>query len=347
MEKKNKKKDKKKKIFAISTISLVAIAMIGVLAWVKLNKTTPEELMDTVVKDQPDTDISVGIWQNGDKETYSYNSAGKHEYTSNTYQIGSITKTFTGAMIAKEISDGRLNLDMGDPSLKKLITHRSGLSDQWERSLEKDMERTFSKTDMMNILQDELPKDMEYDFCYSNFGSALAGSEAATCWSEKLDMSYEDAMNQYIKDELGLKETKVGGQGDFTYNWSWKSGDEMVAAGAITSTVSDLLLYGQKYLEGGKYKYLQECIKPLDKMDEDYDIGYFWIIDSENDIIWHNGELAMDGPDGNEVGYQSFIGISPSRNKVVVVLSNAIANDNEGTAYTDMIGYLLLDDKEE
>ena len=43
-------------------------------------------------------------------------------------------------------------------------------------------------------------------------------------------------------------------------------------------------------------------------------------------MIWHNGELAMNGSDVKEVGYQSFIGISPEKNKVVVILSNSICN---------------------
>lgn len=50
----------------------------------------------------------------------------------------------------------------------------------------------------------------------------------------------------------------------------------------------------------------------------------------------------MDDFEGKEAGYQSFIGISPKENKVVVILSNVIANDEDGTAYSDMLGYFLM-----
>lgn len=227
--------------------------------------TQPEDIMRHIVETNRDTILSVGIWQDGSEEKYLYTVNGKQEFVPYTYQIGSITKTFTGAMIAYEE----------------------------EKGLE--------------------------------------------------DTSYQNAMNHFIQNELNREHTKVGGVGDFADNWIWHDHDEMMGDGAITSNLTDVLEYGKRYLEkDASYAYLKRAIKGRAGVDDDYDIGMFWIIGKGNGIIWHNGEISMEREDGKEVGYQCFIGISPEKNKVVVVLSNGICNDKSETAYTDLLGYLLL-----
>ena len=89
--------------------------------------------------------------------------------------------------------------------------------------------------------------------------------------------------------------------------------------------------------------YLSLCHEPLGQFSEDYDCGYFWMIDKENHFIWHNGELVMEDENGNDVGYQSFLGFSKEKKRVVVILSNLIAYDGDDNAYTDLLGYLLLE----
>ena len=54
-------------------------------------------------------------------------------------------------------------------------------------------------------------------------------------------------MNDFIAKVFCLNDTKVGGYGDFKYNYEWKNQDEMMGAGSITSNVSDLLKYGVCY----------------------------------------------------------------------------------------------------
>ena len=50
-------------------------------------------------------------------------------------------------------------------------------------------------------------------------------------------------------------------------------------------------------------------------MDE---IGMAWIIDNENDFIWHNGGTGH---------YNSYLGFCPETGTAVVVLSNLSPND--------------------
>ena len=154
--------------------------------------------------------------------------------------------------------------------------------------------------------------------------------------------TYEEAMNAYISQDLGLQNTKVGGKGDLDNYWDWKSGDEMMGAGAILSNVTDLLEYGRMHMQE-ELSHLSLTHEPLSQFTEDYDCGYFWLIDKENDMIWHNGELAMENDNGEEVGFQAFLGFSKSSNRVVVVLSNMIAYDEDENAYADLLGYQLME----
>lgn len=326
----------------------MGIFLAGCLSPEESQPAEPLEIMEYIVEEKPDAVISVGIWDNGKEEKYVYDAGGKQEYEEYQYQIGSITKTFTGAMLAGEEQLGRIELSAGNPALERLVTHRSGLGEQWEKALSENPEIAFTRDELMQIAGKEASGG-DNEFCYSNLGSAVAGTIAADVYAEEhgiSDSTYQNCMNYFLKNELALENSEVGTCGDFDCNWEWKSGDEMMAAGAITSNISDLLQYGKLYLSGNEaYAYLRNAIEPIAEVDEDYDIGYFWLIDKNTGIIWHNGEVAMDGENGEEEGYQSFIGISPESNRVVVILSNVILNDEDDTAYVDMLGYLLMQEQ--
>lgn len=313
---------------------------------------TERTLIRHITNDRADAVVTIGVYDGNKSEWQVYGEDGKPlEKALHTYAIGSVTKTFTGALIAKEEAAGKLNINdnignylKGIPadlpiSVKQLLTHTSGLGDEWEDALSGNPEAALGREQLVQILLSAECKGNSSEARYSNFGSALAGSIAAEVESE--GEAYETVMNKFIQSELKLKNTRVGGTGDLSNYWEWKNHDEMMAAGAILSDVEDMLAYGKMNLEHTP-SYLGHAHVPLGEFQEDYQIGYFWLIDRENDIIWHNGELGMNTEDGEEVGYQAFLGFSPSRNKVVVILSNVIANDEDGNAYTDLLGYSLL-----
>ena len=336
---------RKKVIWTLAVIVLLLVIGSGIyILYGMLSEPTPEEIMEEIVRENSDAVISVGIWQDGREDKYLYTSHGREEFIPYTYQIGSITKTFTGAMIAYEEAKGNLGMEDGIPSFDLIVTHKSGLADLWEREMMKHPGRSFHREDVY-ALAEQADRE-EGTFEYSNFGSALAGSRATEIYGrDKMleDVSYQEAMNHFIMNELGLEETRVGGPGDFKDNYIWEDRDEMMAAGAMTSNVSDLITYGRRYLsEEEKYSYLKRAVEGRSEVDSSYDIGMFWIIDKKSGLIWHNGEISMEGENGKEVGSQCFIGISPKDNKVVVVLSNCICNADDETAYSDILGYLMM-----
>lgn len=345
----------KTKRYIFSVISVLSIGIMGFVVWHFFKQTTPEDVMKMMVKDNKDAVISIGIWQDGKEDMYIYTNDGKKDFAKYRYQIGSVTKTFTGAMLAKEIYDGKMSLNdpVGkylnvsgksyDPTFEELVTHRSGLSAIWDNALAKSNDifrEKYSRDDMIKMLEGSSVKDGSYDFEYSNFGAGLVGTATTNEIDENL--SYQEAMNIFIKEELGLSDTTVGDIGDFKDNYLWNQNDEMMGAGAIVSTIPDLLKYGKRYLSNDpKYDFLDLCEKSVGTVNDTYDIGYFWLIDKEEGFIWHNGEVAFDNEEGKTVGYMSFVGISPKKDKVVVILNNGISYDGDN-ALTDILGYLLM-----
>lgn len=103
----------------------------------------------------------------------------------------------------------------------------------------------------------------------------------------------------FAQNKLGLTNTKISEQdGDLGNYWDRKSDDAYLAAGAITSDITDMLSYAQMQLSD--HPYFTECHKSLKSINastKDYEtmgihldeIGMAWIIDDKSGIIWHNG----------------------------------------------------------
>ncbi len=162
-----------------------------------------------------------------------------------------------------------------------------------------------------------------YDFVYSNYGYAILGLVLEAVY----ETEYTNLLNDFAQNELGLTVTQISDKsGDLGNYWDWKDNDAYLSAGAITSNISDMLLYAQMQLEDNLY--FSDChnsLKTIHASTEMYktmginmdEIGMAWIIDSENNIVWHNGGT------GN---YNSYLGFHTETGTAVVVLSNLAPN---------------------
>lgn len=136
-------------------------------------------------------------------------------------------------------------------------------------------------------------------------------------------------MNNYISSELGLSNTKVAAQsGNLSKYWKWDNDDGYIPAGSIISNIKDMASYLNMYMSGAQDYNEMTCAKikeinannaVYEKMNIRMDsVGMTWMIDEQNNIIWHNGATS---------DYNSYIGFSKDKNKGVVILSNLTAND--------------------
>lgn len=347
----SKNKQGKKRILRVILV-IVLIFAVGIGGYAiygsyKINQLSDmnfEEMLVYTTKNNKDAIITVGIIQDN-KMTYDvYGQNGiKLSPVEHIYEIGSITKTFTTSLLSKAMSEGRIGLDnsIDDylnlpekdyyPTIRRLVTHTSGYKGHY---FEKPMISNFlqKQNDFNGIsekmLIERLGKinlnDSDYTFKYSNFGMATLGVVLEQIYNE----DYTQLINDYISDDLGLKNTKISDKfGDLENYWKWSESDVYMPAGALLSNITDMMKYAEMHMDE-KPKYLaitHESLAEVNASSGTYekmgiridDFASGWMIDTVNNIIWHNGGT------GN---YNSYIGFDKENQIGLVVLSNLPPN---------------------
>ena len=149
------------------------------------------------------------------------------------FEIGSISKAFTGILLADMIDHKKLTLDtsvlsllpsitINESSEKKgitlrhLVTHTSGLhrgpksifslSSIWSSLIAGDSYQNYTEEMMLNAFsKKKLRNKPGKAFFYSNFGFGLLG----LALSKKIGMDYHNMVRTIIAQPLGLKDTGV------------------------------------------------------------------------------------------------------------------------------------------
>lgn len=327
-------------IFLLIGVGFITYIIYGYYKINQLSEMTFEEMLAYTSKDNSDAVITVGIINNGEMTytVYGENSTILPQ-KEHIYEIGSITKTFTTSLLAKAISEGIISLeDTIDkylelpkkdyyPTIKRLLTHSSGYKPHY---FEKPMITNFlhGDNDFNGITEDMLLsrvgkinlKDKDYQFEYSNFGMAVLGLVLEAVY----DSDFTPLMNDYIKNDLGLFSAKIFYEnGDLDNYWKWTEADVYIPVGGILSNITDVMEYAKMHMSG-KPKYLSSTHEALAQIDvsnatneimgiQMNEVGFGWIIDNVNDIIWHNGATG---------DYNSYLGFSEEKEIAVLILSN-------------------------
>jgi CubicO group peptidase (beta-lactamase class C family) len=340
-------KKKKRLILLVVLLSaallVVGFSFYGKAQMAKIPDLTFEDALAYTLKDNKDAVITVGIIQDGQATWKVYGENGEELPDElHTYEIGSLTKTFTAALINKAIDEGKVELDATIdtylplpegkqyPSIKELVTHTSGYQGYY---FEKPMIGNFFNgrnsfngvsRDMVLAKAKSLDMDQEsYGFKYSNFGFAILGLVLETVY----ESDYSALLNDYVQNDLDLAATKISQQdGDLKNYWDWQPQDAYIPAGAMTSNIEDMLRYAQMQLaDDPRFEPCHESLKIIDDSTENFrtiginldEIGMAWIIDNENGFIWHNGGTGH---------YNSYLGFCPDAETAVVILSNLAPN---------------------
>ena len=307
-------------VILISVIACIALVLGGLMIYGKAQMgkvpgLTFEDALQYTTQGKPDARITVGIIKDGQASFTVYGENGtilpaeKH-----TYEIGSLTKTFTAALIGKAVTEGRIRLEdsisaylplpegKNYPTVAELLTHTSGYKGFYFATpmignffggrnsfcgISRDM--VFGKAKGLNMDRDS------YGFTYSNFGYAVLGLVLEAVY----DQDYTALLNDYVQKHLGMTTTKISERdGDLGNYWDWQENDAYLSAGAVTSNIEDMLHYAQMQLDADSpFARCHESLKVINASSENYqmmgihmdEIGMGWIIDRENGIIWHNG----------------------------------------------------------
>jgi serine-type D-Ala-D-Ala carboxypeptidase/endopeptidase len=203
---------------------------------------------------------------------------GKAPDDETVYEIGSITKTFTGTLLAQAILSGRLTLDTpvaelladfkipsrGDKemTLGDLVTHHSGLPRMPSNFTPKDPDNPYADYDAAKMNEFlaglQLPRDPGASYEYSNLGFGLLGHALA----EALHTTYDALLDDGILKPLGMTMTGTAltdvvrahlapghdDSGKKAQNWDF---DALAGAGALRSTMSDMLRYLKANIDTG------------------------------------------------------------------------------------------------
>jgi len=346
---------KKVLLYSFVAILLLAIAGFGYAYTVlKQNIEIPPLTAITSIADiaQPYIDnemtkgLSIGTYKNGNIEFLNFGICSEENQVAPTensiYEIGSITKTFTGAVLADMVAEGKVNVD--DPiskflpdsvcnwsmekaiTLEELSTHTSGLPrlpDNLTKNFLADIDnpyRNYGTEGLYAFLKTYAPQSKETRKTeYSNLGVGLLGHILA----KVDDKSYETMLANRIFKPLSMTNSTItltegqliqghDGLGYPVSQWDFQA---LAGAGAIRSSTTDMMKYLTVNISEDK-PYVDTQF-PRKDMSDFQKIGLGWISQKNGDLAftWHNGGTG---------GFSTFMGFSKEEQVGVIVLANSV-----------------------
>lgn len=234
------------------------------------------------------------------------------------FEIGSITKQFTAALIMKLQEQGQLHVDdsiapylpqYGFPSaitIRMLLTHTSGLADftnfadfgQWVT------DGVSEPVVLADISQARLQFQPGTQYAYSNSNFYLLGSIIERLTGQ----SYTANLDQYIFHPLALQDTyyvlppaNLAATG-YTHNGAalvpaiiWDR-SAAFAAGALSSNLSDLVAWDDALISGKVVSpaSFQQMITSNGFFQDGYSYGFGLALSTYNSrpLMWHAGQIG-------------------------------------------------------
>jgi serine-type D-Ala-D-Ala carboxypeptidase/endopeptidase len=279
------------------------------------------------------------------------------------FEIGSITKVFTGVLLADMHLRGEVTLDSRlsryrdgptpawrgrEPTLLELATHRSGLPNTPRPLARRELAFALGLGDRdpwsdvdprgyAELLRQLSPRRAPGGrMRYSSVGFGLLGDALAAAAGKP----YEDLLRERILIPLGMRATTTA-PGALEIAGHSRRGrprppieDLMPAAGSIRSSAAELSAFLSACICPGPEPpgpALALAQRPAHRVNRRLSIGLGWLIVTpprKRPLVWHNGGTW---------GFRSFAGFSPERDRGVVVLSNTARS-------VDRLGWRLLDE---
>ncbi len=316
-----------------------------------------DNIVDSIVKpfmrNSINSGMSISIIRNGRTTFYNYGEVIKGSKNlpncETIYEIGSISKTFTGFLLAQAILDKKINLDddirkflpenyinlefENNPiRIKHLVNHTSTLPRiplDLEKQPKFDSENpylNYSKKMVLNYLKNyKMISKSGITQEYSNFGLAILGIILENIYKK----SYHELLQNYITKPLKMSSTFENVPNSKKINFAngydlkgleskhWDM-NHFVGAGGIKSTTTDMSIYLHQNIDelNSKIKLSHEITFSKDKTSS----GFAWVINKtkeNNTFIWHNGGTG---------GFTSFCGFIKEKKCGIVILNNSASN---------------------
>lgn len=339
---------------------LLGYSVYGKTQLIPNNSKSIDAIVDSAtnrfMKDGARAGLSIGVYHDGKTYTYHYGTTEKGKDllpAQNTlYEIGSITKTFTGTLLAQAVVDKKVKLDddirkyldgkypnlayKGYPiKLFHLINHTSGLPfllpDKKELfQLPQDSMPYFITTVQNHYSHDKFITDLHtvqldtipgVQFSYSNAAAQLLGYILEKIYGK----SYESLIKEFIVIPREMPLTKLtylkAETAMFAKGYNGK-GELMPynpvmigAAGNIKSTVSEMLNYIKFHLDESNPVIKLSHATTFGDINS-FAIGLNWQMNKTQNgyrRIWQSG---------GTFGFSSYCVVYPELNTGIVLLSN-------------------------
>jgi CubicO group peptidase (beta-lactamase class C family) len=322
--------------------------------------------------------VSIGIVRDGVVSTRGFGvTSVEHSLpvTDGTlFQVGSITKTFTGTVLMKLVEQGQVRLDAPvrtylpdfavrdaaasrDATVMDLLTHMGG----WEGDVFED---TGSGADAVaayvaGLRGVEQVAPLRTVWSYNNSGFVVAGRIIEVVTGK----SYEAAVDEMLTTPLGMKNTFITPGDVMTMRFAvghngspkgpqvagpWPIGRYAHPAGGVISTVRDLLTYAQFHMGVTSVP----AVFSTDTLRRMHDtVLTKQGSDEEMAVTWHvtkGGGLRRVGHGGATVGQQALLTFVPERKFALALLTNAAsgARLNQDVARAAMKEYFGIEDRD-
>lgn len=289
------------------------------------------------------------------------------------FQVGSISKTFTGTAVMRLVEQGALRLDAPvrtylpgfavrdaaasrDATVLDLLTHMGG----WEGDVFDD---TGEGADALAVYVAKM-KDVEQVaplrtvWSYNNAGFVVAGRIIEVVTGK----TYEAALQELVIAPLALKDTYITPADVMTLRFAvghngspdgprvarpWPIGRYAHSAGGVISTPRDLLAYARFHMGSGASRVLSA--DTLGRMHAT--VFTKQGTDDEMAVTWHvtkAGGVRRLGHGGATVGQQALLTMVPERRFAMALLTNAGAGERLGVdiARAAVKEYLAIDDRD-
>ena len=294
--------------------------------------------------------VSIGVVEHGVRRIFCYGVAKPDSI----FEIGSMTKTFTGLILAQMAEQGRVELD--DPvrdllpantvakpagpeiTLLDLATQHSGLPRMPDNFKPGDEANPYADYHAANlyafVAKHGVAVPAGAAFLYSNLGFGLLGQAL----SVRAGQPYPELLKSEVTSPLGLGDTTIalsasqssrfiaGHDGSHHPAHAWDL-DAMAGAGAIRSTAGDMLTYLEANLHpenikppagGAAGSTLQAALNFSHQLRADslpgMRIALAWLYQPDTGNYWHNGATG---------GYSAYGFFNPKGDYAAIVLVNS------------------------
>lgn len=282
------------------------------------------------------------------------------------FEIGSVTKTMTAALLADLILKGEVALDDpltkllpaatkvatfgGEPILlKHVVTHTSGLAALPSRMTVTDMRNPYGRVTEQELLQSlaeaKLASKPGTTFAYSNFAMMVLSYALA----KRSGKDFETLMREKLFAPLGMKDAYIAkppvgvraAQGHMSTGAptsAWDMPVDMAGVGGVRATLPDMIAYVRAQLQPGNDATGRAIALTQNQVIEvpGARVGMNWL------LAVAGGRKTMQHGGGTG-GFSAFVIVDKQAGRGVVVLSDASQSDLGGLG---AVGLHLIDPSE-